>query len=210
MPMNTNIQSPPASAPSPMPLSGRPLRSQSSLPRSFYCLITMELMTDPVMDPEGNSYERSAIEEWLEQDRTSPITRTQLSPTQLVPNRALKDAIEAATLQEPVSTGASQTQPSAPSASLLRPLEAPMAESQPARPPAFNPTALTAPSAPAPYQHEREVDQRGPQLAQVPGHSMERRRNHEPDPRRPRYYIKHLGAIMLAALSGGGYYVASA
>ena len=30
-------------------------------------------MTDPVTDPAGNSYERSAIENWLKQHSTSPI-----------------------------------------------------------------------------------------------------------------------------------------
>lgn len=40
---------------------------------SFLCPITRELMTDPVVDPDGNSYERSAIENWLQEHSTSPI-----------------------------------------------------------------------------------------------------------------------------------------
>jgi hypothetical protein len=40
---------------------------------SFLCPITHELMTDPVIDPDGNSYERLAIESWLQQHSTSPI-----------------------------------------------------------------------------------------------------------------------------------------
>ena len=51
---------------------------------------------DPVMDPEGNSYERSAIEDWLRRNATSPVTRSPLTPQQLAPNRALRDAIEEA------------------------------------------------------------------------------------------------------------------
>jgi len=51
-------------------------------------------MKDPVIDHEGNSYERSAIEEWLKKNATSPITRSSLNPSQLAPNRALKDTIE--------------------------------------------------------------------------------------------------------------------
>jgi len=39
----------------------------------FLCPITHELMTDPVIDPDGNSYERSAIENWLKENSTSPI-----------------------------------------------------------------------------------------------------------------------------------------
>ena len=47
------------------------------------------------MDPEGNSYERTAIEQWLAKQRTSPVTRTILGPMDLAPNRALKDVIDA-------------------------------------------------------------------------------------------------------------------
>ena len=53
-------------------------------------------MVDPVVDPEGNSYERTAILEWLERSHTSPITRTPLTPEQLIPNRALQELLEVA------------------------------------------------------------------------------------------------------------------
>lgn len=62
---------------------------------SFCCPITNEVMRDPVIDPEGNTYERSAIEGWLKQHASSPITRNPLTISQLIPNRVLKDAIEA-------------------------------------------------------------------------------------------------------------------
>jgi hypothetical protein len=39
----------------------------------FLCPITHELMTDPVIDPNGNNYERSAIENWLKEQSESPI-----------------------------------------------------------------------------------------------------------------------------------------
>jgi uncharacterized protein YegL len=61
---------------------------------NFYCPITDEIMKDPVIDYEGNSYERNAIEEWLRMNGTSPITRNPLSIAQLVPNRSLRNAIE--------------------------------------------------------------------------------------------------------------------
>ncbi|GMI16310.1 hypothetical protein TrLO_g11968 [Triparma laevis f. longispina] len=57
------------------------------------CPITGETFKDPVIDPEGNTYERSAILEWLLANSTSPITRTPLTPIQLTPNRALLDQI---------------------------------------------------------------------------------------------------------------------
>jgi len=67
---------------------------EKRFPESYYCPLTQELMNDPVVDPEGNSYERSAIEDWLARNATSPITRAKLTLAELVPNRALKDAID--------------------------------------------------------------------------------------------------------------------
>jgi hypothetical protein len=51
-------------------------------------------MVDPVIDPDGNSYERHAIEDWIRRSGTSPITRTALSINDLLPNQALKTAID--------------------------------------------------------------------------------------------------------------------
>lgn len=51
-------------------------------------------MVDPVMDSEGNTYERSAVEDWIRIRGSSPITRNPLQMSDLVPNRALKAAIE--------------------------------------------------------------------------------------------------------------------
>ncbi|CAF5010581.1 unnamed protein product, partial [Rotaria sp. Silwood1] len=66
----------------------------ADIPASFLCPITHELMIDPVIDPDGNSYERSAINDWLKQHSTSPITRTPLHLNDLRPNRALRESIE--------------------------------------------------------------------------------------------------------------------
>ena len=62
---------------------------------SFVCPILFEVMVDPVIDKEGNSYERSAIEAWLRDNSTSPLTRSPMTTSDLAPNRALKEAIEA-------------------------------------------------------------------------------------------------------------------
>jgi hypothetical protein len=51
-------------------------------------------MTNPVQDHEGNTYERAAIEECIRKFGISPITRSPLRLDQLLPNRALRDAIE--------------------------------------------------------------------------------------------------------------------
>lgn len=65
----------------------------SSIPDSFYCPITLEIMNDPVCDKEGNSFEKSAILAWITAHGCSPITRTPMAAADLVPNRALKDMI---------------------------------------------------------------------------------------------------------------------
>jgi hypothetical protein len=62
---------------------------------SFYCPITAEIMRDPVVDREGNSYERSAIIAWLAKNPKSPVTLRPLTVDELVPNTELKAAIDA-------------------------------------------------------------------------------------------------------------------
>lgn len=63
-------------------------------PAHFTCPITHIIMKDPVLDNEGNSYERNAILQWLLTHNTSPITRSFLKKEDLKSNRSLKDAIE--------------------------------------------------------------------------------------------------------------------
>ncbi|CAF1123814.1 unnamed protein product [Didymodactylos carnosus] len=63
-------------------------------PATFICPITHDVMEDPVMDPDGNSYERGAIINWLSRESTSPITKKSLTVADLVPNQALAAAIE--------------------------------------------------------------------------------------------------------------------
>ena len=67
---------------------------EDDAPFHLVCPITRSIMIDPVIDPDGNSYERAAIVDWLGRERTSPVTRASLAPSQLKPNRALKEAIE--------------------------------------------------------------------------------------------------------------------
>ena len=76
-------------------------------PESYLCPITYDLMADPMVAPDGNSYERSAIEQWLQQHGTSPISRQPMQTGQLIPNRSLKDAIEEWQRQHSVSPVAS-------------------------------------------------------------------------------------------------------
>jgi hypothetical protein len=64
------------------------------LPDSFYCPITLELMHKPVIDPDGNTFERGAISHWIGVNRKSPVTRNTLSVGQLRNNEALHDLME--------------------------------------------------------------------------------------------------------------------
>ncbi|KAI7807924.1 WD repeat, SAM and U-box domain-containing protein 1 isoform X1 [Triplophysa rosa] len=63
-------------------------------PDEYLCPITREIMRDPVIAADGYSYEREAIESWINtKNRTSPMTNLPLQTTLLTPNRTLKMAI---------------------------------------------------------------------------------------------------------------------
>jgi hypothetical protein len=66
----------------------------NSFPESFYCPIGMEMMCDPVVCSDGHSYERTHIEDWFSRSDISPITGNPVNKDFLVPNHALRLAIE--------------------------------------------------------------------------------------------------------------------
>lgn len=76
---------------------GRDKRGEKEHRREYYCPLTKRLMKDPVIDTEGNTYEREAIERWLRVQSSSPITNGYLSLDMLKPNRDLKKEIYKAT-----------------------------------------------------------------------------------------------------------------
>jgi hypothetical protein len=59
----------------------------------FLCPILHEVMEDPVITPGGINFERRAIEEWLQRNRSCPVTRKRLQPHQLKRNDALLAAM---------------------------------------------------------------------------------------------------------------------
>lgn len=63
------------------------------VPDDFRCSITGEVMTDPVTTESGHSYEREAIERWLETNSTDPKTNIVIS-NRLTPNIAQRGAID--------------------------------------------------------------------------------------------------------------------
>jgi len=40
----------------------------------FLCPITYDLLSDPVIAADGNTYERAAIEKWISKTQTSPLS----------------------------------------------------------------------------------------------------------------------------------------
>lgn len=67
---------------------------KAEYPKAFYCPISGQVMKNPHVDREGNSYELDAILKWLETKQISPLTRNPLSRGDLAPNRALKEMIQ--------------------------------------------------------------------------------------------------------------------
>lgn len=63
------------------------------VPRSFYCPLTLDIMLDPVLDSQGNTYERVAIEAWLQLHQLSPLTKQFMDIRCLIPNKAMQEVI---------------------------------------------------------------------------------------------------------------------
>ncbi|XAR59265.1 Ubiquitin--protein ligase [Bertholletia excelsa] len=65
-----------------------------TIPKDFYCPISLDLMKDPVIISTGQTYDRSSITRWMEEGHcTCPKTGQMLVHTRLVPNRALRNLI---------------------------------------------------------------------------------------------------------------------
>lgn len=64
------------------------------IPADFRCPLSLELMSDPVIVASGQTYERTYIQQWLDQGMTTcPKTRQTLSHTNLIPNYTVKALI---------------------------------------------------------------------------------------------------------------------
>jgi len=62
---------------------------------SFLCPITREVMKEPVICADGHTYEKHSIQMWLQSHSRSPKTNQELPSTELIPNHALRNTIEA-------------------------------------------------------------------------------------------------------------------
>nr|AAK43512.1 putative receptor kinase [Oryza sativa Japonica Group] len=69
--------------------------NKNRTPFYFICPISQEVMRDPHIAADGFSYEEEAIKGWLGSGHnTSPMTKSTLEHLQLIPNLALRSAIE--------------------------------------------------------------------------------------------------------------------
>ena len=65
-----------------------------NVPKIYVCPITHEIMENPVSDSLGHSYEKAAIERWLNENNTSPVTGLWLPNKTLTLNHTLRSVIE--------------------------------------------------------------------------------------------------------------------
>ena len=81
--------------------------SDSQINSLLYCPITGDYIVNPVITPDGITYERNAILAWLRTNSRDPMTRSPLSANQLRPNNLARTLIrthtgvDPATLAEP-------------------------------------------------------------------------------------------------------------
>ncbi len=61
--------------------------------RQSMCPVMQAIMQHPVIAADGHTYERAAMEQWLRQHNTSPVTGCQLARTHLISNVLIKCAI---------------------------------------------------------------------------------------------------------------------
>ncbi|XP_028089110.1 E3 ubiquitin-protein ligase CHIP isoform X4 [Camellia sinensis] len=68
----------------------------TDVPDYLCCKITLDIFRDPVISPSGITYERGVILDHLQKVGTfDPITREPLSESQMIPNLAIKEAVQA-------------------------------------------------------------------------------------------------------------------
>ncbi|XP_039842556.1 U-box domain-containing protein 70-like isoform X3 [Panicum virgatum] len=75
--------------------SSRSVSDENCTPSYFICPIFQDVMNDPHIAADGFTYEAEAIRSWLDGGHdTSPMTNMRLEHDELIPNRALRSAIQ--------------------------------------------------------------------------------------------------------------------
>lgn len=63
------------------------------VPKHLVCPLSLTIMNNPVIASDGHTYEKNAIQSWMVQKKTSPISRDELLP-HLFPNLQLRNQID--------------------------------------------------------------------------------------------------------------------
>ncbi|XP_020202551.1 U-box domain-containing protein 21 [Cajanus cajan] len=75
--------------------SGGDLEIEIAIPTHFRCPVTLDMMKDPVTVSTGITYDRDSIEKWIESgNRTCPVTKTELTNFDMIPNHAIRRMIQ--------------------------------------------------------------------------------------------------------------------
>ncbi|TKY56675.1 U-box domain-containing protein 21 [Spatholobus suberectus] len=75
--------------------SGGDLEIEIAIPTHFRCPVTLDMMKDPVTVSTGITYDRDSIEKWIESgNRTCPVTKTELTSVDMIPNHAIRRMIQ--------------------------------------------------------------------------------------------------------------------
>jgi STIP1 family protein 1 len=69
-------------------------RQTREVPDWLCCKITMDVFRDPVITPDGISFEKQVLLDHLAKSQTDPFTRQPLTSADLRPNYALKEACD--------------------------------------------------------------------------------------------------------------------
>ncbi|XP_022994985.1 U-box domain-containing protein 35-like isoform X6 [Cucurbita maxima] len=64
-----------------------------AIPNHFICPILQDMMNDPCVAADGYTYDRRAIEKWLQENDISPTTKLPLLDKNLIPNQGLLSSI---------------------------------------------------------------------------------------------------------------------
>jgi hypothetical protein len=71
-----------------------PQHRHTNAPDEFICPLTLELMVNPVVNRQGNCYEKAALIKWLSQpNATCPLTRQPIRLSQFIPDANLQRRI---------------------------------------------------------------------------------------------------------------------
>ena len=77
----------------PTKITPEPVISNIKIPAEYLCPLSMCIMADPVMAPDGETYEREEIETYLKSNTASPITYETFKDKTLTPNNSIKKLI---------------------------------------------------------------------------------------------------------------------